>query len=87
MITKLRDRLRGKGGFSIVELMVALIISAIVGLSLYFVLTHQRKQYLSQQNASDLQQNARFIIENIGRDLIMAGYVKIAELRPGITAA
>jgi hypothetical protein len=65
--------------------MIALVISFILGASLYFLYNHQHRQYLSEKNMSDLQQNSRFVMDAMGRDLIMAGYR--APDTPGITEA
>lgn len=61
-------------GFSLVELMVALVLGLIVIAGLIEVLMATRKGFQLQQSSSYLQQNIRFASERIGWSLHMAGF-------------
>ena len=63
-----RGTRRNQRGFTLVESMVALLLALIVGMAFYRLYIHERKQYLSQQNAAELQQNTRFILASVPRD-------------------
>lgn len=62
------------GGFTLVELMVALTIGLIIlaGVSTLFV--NSRQTYTTQDRLARLQENARFAMQFIIKDLRMAGY-------------
>jgi type IV pilus assembly protein PilW len=66
--------LRGSKGVSLVELMVALVISAILIAALYRTFIAQQKAYNIQEQVVDMQQNARLAISKTIRDIRMAGF-------------
>lgn len=84
-MTGIREKINDKRGFSLVEAMVSMAIALIVGASFYYLYNHQHKQYLAEQNMSDLQADTRFVLESMSRDLIMAGYRPVTS--PGISEA
>ena len=55
--------IRGAGGYSLVEMMVALGMAVIVGAGLYFVFTAQQRSSLSQKSYNDLQTNCSSAME------------------------
>lgn len=61
-------------GVTLVELLVALVISAIVIGGVYHVLTSQSKAYTVQDQVVEVQQSIRSAMEIMVRDLRMAGY-------------
>ncbi len=61
-------------GFTVTELMVAMTVSLIVLGSLSTVLVNSKKNYAIQDSLSRLQENARFALNFMVRDLRMAGY-------------
>jgi len=61
------------GGFTIIELMVALVISAVVMAAVYTIFITQQKTYAIQTGVTDMQQNARAALMLMVRDLRMAG--------------
>lgn len=68
-----RDRL-GQGGFTLIELMVALLIGGIVIGAIYKVFTLQRHTYYVQDQVANMQQNLRAALVMIQSDVRMAGY-------------
>ncbi len=61
------------GGFSLVELMVALAIAGFLSIGLWALMGSQNKTYAVQDNASQMQQNLRAAINMISADLRTAG--------------
>lgn len=64
-----------KNGFTMVELMVALAIGLIITLAVSQVYLTNRDTYGVKEEMSRLQENARFAMDFIARDLRMAGYM------------
>lgn len=64
-----------QAGFSVVELMVALTIGLILTAAVATLFINTNKTYNTQDDLARIQENARFAIEFITRDLRMAGYV------------
>ena len=65
---------QGSKGFSLIELMVALVISALMVASIYSFFIGQQKTYATQTGVVDMQQNARAALTLMLRDLRMAGF-------------
>lgn len=61
-------------GVSLVELMIALVVSSIVLIGVATVYTSSKRAYKIQEEMSRLQENARFGFDNMVRDIRMAGY-------------
>jgi type IV pilus assembly protein PilW len=61
------------GGFTIVEVMVALAISAILILGVINIFMASRTSYTMQSGVSRLQENARFALDVMSRSIGMAG--------------
>jgi type IV pilus assembly protein PilW len=61
-------------GFSLVELMVAMVIGLIVLLVVGTLFMNSRKTYMAQDASSRLQENARYVTELFGRQIHAAGY-------------
>jgi prepilin-type N-terminal cleavage/methylation domain-containing protein len=66
--------LKGSEGVSLVELMVALVISAILIAALFRTFIAQQKAYNIQEQVVDMQQNARLAISKTIRDIRMVGF-------------
>ncbi len=62
------------GGFSMVELMVAMVIGLIMLAAISTVLVNSKKNYTTQDSMARLQENARFAVQIITRELRVAGY-------------
>lgn len=65
---------RTVGGFSLVEMMIAVVLGLIVVAGLIQVLLANRKSYQLQQGTNILQQNVRFASDRIGWSLRMADF-------------
>jgi prepilin-type N-terminal cleavage/methylation domain-containing protein len=67
------NKLSGKGGFTLVELLVVTAILGLVLGAIYSIyLTHMRTAY-TQDEVVEVQQNLRIALDAISRDLKMAG--------------
>jgi type IV pilus assembly protein PilW len=61
-------------GFSLIELMVAMVIGLIILAAISTVLVNSNKAYNTTDSMARLQENARFAMQFIGTDLRRAGY-------------
>lgn len=68
------SRTRTQSGFSLVELMVALLMGSIVVLAATNLFTTNQRTFQLQQSVSDIQQQGRFALDYISQDLRRAGY-------------
>lgn len=66
---------RRQVGFSLVELMVALVIGLFVLVGVVGVMSNSTKNYSETDASARLQENARFAMTALSYDLRMAGYV------------
>lgn len=64
----------GQRGFSIVELMIALTIGAIILAAVSMVFISSKQGYTTQDRLARLQENARFAMHFLVKDLRNAGY-------------
>jgi prepilin-type N-terminal cleavage/methylation domain-containing protein len=72
---KEKGRLRlNQKGFTLIELMVALVLSFILVGAIYRTFTSQQKAYTIQDQIAETQQNARMAMNILLRDIRMAGY-------------
>ena len=62
-------------GFTLVELMVAITIGLIILAVMSQVYVGSKRTYRSQEALSRLQENGRYAIDFLGRDIRMAGYM------------
>lgn len=69
----------GQQGLSVVELMVALVVGLIMMAGLTVIMVDSNRTYNVQDDFARLQENARFAIEFISRDIRMAGYFGCAD--------
>lgn len=70
----LRSEEPGRGGFTLVELMIAMALGLVVLGAMYGVFTTQSKQFSNQEQIVEMQQNARMAIDLISREIRMARY-------------
>ena len=61
-------------GLSLIELMIAMTLSFIVAAAMISLFINSRQSYRVNENMSRLQENARFAVAFISRDLRMADY-------------
>jgi prepilin-type N-terminal cleavage/methylation domain-containing protein len=74
--------LRKQNGVTLIELLVALVISSILIAALYRTFIGQQKTYAVQEQIVDIQQNIRFAISNMMREIKMAGFGNISMVLP-----
>ena len=67
--------MRAERGFSLIELMIALLISSVIIAGGYTILTTTHKATISNERAVGTQQNIRVAMELIARDIKQAGFV------------
>ncbi len=66
--------LKSSAGFSLVEMVVATAILGIIVSSALFLYLTQQKQWLIQEQVAEMQQNVRVSMDELTRNLRMAGY-------------
>lgn len=69
-----RELRSNQRGFTLIELMVALVLSFILIGAIYRGFTSQQKAYTVQDQVAQAQQNARMAMNILLRDIRMAGY-------------
>src|SRR4030065_434373 len=63
-----------KKGLTLIELLIALVLSSILIAALYRVFISQHKTYGIQDQVADMQQNVRIAVGQMTREIRMAGY-------------
>lgn len=66
---------RAQSGFGLVELMIAMTLGLVLLGSVGYVFLASRAAFRVTDNLSRLQENARYALDVMGRDIRMAGYV------------
>lgn len=66
--------LRMQAGLSLIELMVALLLSTLLVLGLIEIFSASRASYLMAQGLSRAQESSRFAIDSLQRDVRMSGH-------------
>jgi len=61
-------------GVTLIELLIALVISAILIAGIYRTFIHQQKTYATQEQVADMQQNVRVAINRMIREIRMVGF-------------
>lgn len=61
-------------GVTLIELLIALVISAILVAGIYRTFVYQQKSYATQEQVADMQQNVRVAINRMIREIRMAGF-------------
>ena len=70
-------------GMTLVELMVSLTLGLLITISVGYLLLSGRQSYRTSINLAGIQENGRFALEFLGKDLRMAGYIGCANLANG----
>ncbi len=83
--TDSKDRI--KGGFTLVELMIAISVTFVIAAAAYSAYKMQQKSYSAQDLVTEMQQNIRAGMFFLARDLRMAGYDPTFSDNFGITTA
>lgn len=66
--------LRNEGGFTFIEMMVAMVIASFVFAGIYGVYTIQQRSYAVQEQVSEMQQRLRAAVGFMTGEMRMAGY-------------
>lgn len=83
-----RTRKNGNtSAFTLVELLVAMALSGIVGLALYSAFINQSRIYSVQEDVVDMQQNLRAGFDLMEREIRMAGFDPTGSAEAGIVSA
>jgi prepilin-type N-terminal cleavage/methylation domain-containing protein len=61
-------------GFSLMEVLIALLLSAVVTTAAFKAYVNQHKSYMIQDDVTTIQQNARACLDQLSRQVRMAGY-------------
>ena len=69
-------------GVTLIELLIALVISAVLTAGIYRVFIHQQKSYTTQEQVADMQQNVRVAINRMMREVRMAGFGNLQGVLP-----
>ncbi|MDF1544364.1 MAG: prepilin-type N-terminal cleavage/methylation domain-containing protein [bacterium] len=70
---KYQNKRLDDSGYSFLEVMIALTIVGVVTTSIFSLYIRQHKNYMIQEDITDIQQNARASIDELGRHIRMAG--------------
>ncbi|MDP8224691.1 MAG: prepilin-type N-terminal cleavage/methylation domain-containing protein [Candidatus Lernaella stagnicola] len=84
MLTKVRDKISGstrvQDGFSMIEMLVAVVLAAVLVLVIYSVFTAYRRTVIYQEDLVEIQQAGRHTISRLRDDLMLIGRgVKVNE--------
>lgn len=71
-----------RNGFTLVELMISIVLSLVLTVVVAEVYLNSKKTYRVSDNLSRVQENGRYFLEELGRDIRMAGYVGCAKSVP-----
>lgn len=71
-----------RNGFSLVELMVALLLGSLISIAATQLFLVNRQSDNLQQGLSTIQDQGRFIFDYLSRDLMQAGYDSAAAIQP-----
>lgn len=63
------------GGFSLIELMIAMVLGIILTAGVVTLFVHSRQSFSQDENVARMQDEGRYALQEIARDLQMAGYV------------
>lgn len=74
MTQRMRTPARREGGFSLIEMMVAVTIGLFILGGLVALMVSSQRNYQVQDYSARLQENARFAVQFLSYDLRMAGY-------------
>jgi len=67
-------RLKNNFGFTLLELLIAAMLTIVISSAALTFLAHSNQQYLSQEEISEMQQSIRASIQEVVKQLRMAGF-------------
>ena len=71
--------LKRENGVTLIELLIALVISSLLIAALYRTFIGQQKTYVVQEQVVDMQQNVRVAIHQMMREIRMAGFGNVSD--------
>jgi len=74
-------------GFTLVELLIAMVVSGIIAGALYSTYLTQQRSYTAQEAVAEMQQNLRAAMVLMSWDIRIAGYDPSGNAGAGVTAA
>jgi type II secretory pathway pseudopilin PulG len=74
--------LRNPKGVTVIELLVALVMSSLIVGAIYWTYVRQQKSYSVQEQVIDIQQNARTSFQQMVREIRLAGFGNIPMILP-----
>jgi len=80
-------KLRTSCGFSLVEILIALLLAGSVSAAIYKVYISQSKSYVVQERVAEMHQNLRAAMFMMTREIRMAGYDPTGDAPAGISTA
>ncbi len=69
-----RKVMRTKSGVTLIELLLALLLSSILTAALYRAFISQQRTYTIQDQVAEMQQNVRIALDQMTKEIRMAGY-------------
>ena len=66
--------IKSQNGFTLVEIMVAMVLSLILGVAIVTVFVNNSHSFSQDDNVMRMQDDARFALQQIAFDLSMAGH-------------
>jgi prepilin-type N-terminal cleavage/methylation domain-containing protein len=77
---KMNKILRRNRGITLIELLVAIVLSSLVIAGLYRTFLGQQRTYYVQEQVVDMRQNMRVVVSNMVKELRMAGFGAVSGL-------
>lgn len=65
---------KSQHGVTLVELMISILIAVLLGIGLVTLFAQNKRSYYQNEDIAHLQDSGRYAVEQLGRDLSMAGF-------------
>ena len=79
--------MRRQSGFSMVELMISITLGIVLTFGVIQVYTGSKETYRTQEALARMQDNARFALDIIARDLRMSAYIGCSSMANGVVVS
>ncbi|MCK5126219.1 MAG: hypothetical protein KAR42_08175 [candidate division Zixibacteria bacterium] len=76
------SKIKSTAGMTMVELLIALLLTGIISAAMFKIYINQHQAWIQQGNVIEMQQNARAAMDELSRQLRMAGYGIPPSLQP-----